>query len=66
MPKKITTKREPQVGTGKTLMKKCPKCGEYYLSLLYSHEKVKEKRKYIKKALFCSGCKYIEVLKENQ
>lgn len=64
MVKKITTKREPQTGTGKTLMHKCPNCGKYYLSSLYSHEKIDGKQKYIKRGLFCIGCKHFEALNE--
>lgn len=64
MPKKVTTKREPQTGTGKALMKICPRCGEYYLISLYSHENINGKRKFLKKALFCSGCGYVETLKD--
>lgn len=65
MAKRVTKKREPQTGQGKKTKVMCPRCGEYYLINLYAQIRDPETKKLelVKKALFCDGCKYVELIK---
>lgn len=66
MPKRVTNKRLPQTGRGKSKLKKCPQCGECYLINLWKKTTDRETRKtkLFKKALYCECCNYIEFIEE--